>query len=372
MSVKKRGKTYEVRWRDGTKHRSKGGFTRKIDAEDFEAEVKTELRRGDYVPPSASKITLAAWCDEWLDGAHHLKARTIGIYREALAHILPELGALPLGRITGGDIDRYLKARLDAGAAPSTVHREYRTLKTAFRRAIKARRLSRSPLEDATEPRLPGDEMVFLTVDQLEQLADAFDARYRTWCLVAGWGGLRWGELAGLQVASVDVKRNRIRVTRQLRDDGTADEPKARSRRWVNLPASVMAELAAHIDGKGPDELVWTMPEGGHLVHRNFVGRTARYTEDGKIARPARGWFKRAAQTAQLAERLRPHDLRHTAVALAIAGGAHPKAIQQRMGHSSIRVTLDTYGHLYDDMDEAVGVALDEMRTAKVRHLRAV
>lgn len=370
MSVKKRGNRWQVRWRDGQKHRSKS-FRRKVDADDFEKEILTDLRRGDYVAPSAGAITLAAWCEEWLDGAHHLKPRSLAIYRAALAHILPELGALPLSKITGTDIDRYLKARLDAGAAPSTVHREYRTLKTAYRRAIKARRLTRSPVEDATEPRLDGDEMIFLDVDQLERLAQSFDARWRTWVLVTGWGGLRWGETVGLQVRSVDVARNRIRVQRQMNDQGGIEEPKAHSRRWVNLPATVMAALAAHIEGKGPEDLVWTMPGGGYLRHRNFVGHIEREGDEDRKRRPARGWFKPAAQAAGLPAELRPHDLRHTAVALAIRAGAHPKAIQQRMGHKSIRVTLDTYGHLYDDMDEAVAVALDEMRGQR-RHLKAV
>lgn len=381
MSVKKRANgRWEVRWLDGTKHRSKS-FRRKVDANQFEDRVLTDLRRGDYIAPSAGKIILAAWCDEWLEGAHHLKPRSLAIYRAALAHIntteydegRPPLGQLPLGKIAGTDIDRYLKARLDTGAASSTVHREYRTLKTAYRRAIKARRITRSPVEDATEPRLDSDEMIFLTVDQLERLARSFDARWRTWVLVTGWGGLRWGETVGLQVRSVDVTRGRIRVQRQMTDAGEVEEPKAHSRRWVNLPASVMAELAAHIEGKGPEDLVWTMPEGGYLRHRNFVGHVERPADkdQGIKRRPARGWFKPAAQAADLPAELRPHDLRHTAVALAIRAGAHPKAIQQRMGHKSIRVTLDTYGHLYDDMDEAVAVALDDMRGQR-RHLVAV
>ena len=67
--------------------------------------------------------------------------------------------------------------------------------------------------------------------------------------------------------------------------------------------------------------------------------------------------------------RCRFHDLRHTSVALAIAQGAHPKAIQARMGHSSINVTLDRYGHLFAELDEAIATGFGE-RLAAARQQR--
>ena len=70
----------------------------------------------------------------------------------------------------------------------------------------------------------------------------------------------------------------------------------------------------------------------------------------------------RAVDRAGIAPGLRPHDLRHTAVALAIAAGAHPKVIQARMGHASIGVTLDRYGHLFPEHDAEIAVSLDRLR----------
>ena len=69
-------------------------------------------------------------------------------------------------------------------------------------------------------------------------------------------------------------------------------------------------------------------------------------------------YFKPALEKARVACRF--HDLRHTSVALAIAAGSHPKAIQTRMGHSSINVTLDRYGHLFPELDEAIATAFGE------------
>ncbi len=70
--------------------------------------------------------------------------------------------------------------------------------------------------------------------------------------------------------------------------------------------------------------------------------------------------FTRAKRKAGIYGRLRFHDLRHTAVALAIAQGAHPKAIQARMGHSTVQMTLDRYGHLFPELDEGIALGLDE------------
>jgi integrase len=73
--------------------------------------------------------------------------------------------------------------------------------------------------------------------------------------------------------------------------------------------------------------------------------------------------FKPALRHAGLDEKTRIHDLRHTAVALAVKAGAHPKAIQARMGHASIQVTLDRYGHLFPEMDEQLAAGLDALRS---------
>ena len=90
------------------------------------------------------------------------------------------------------------------------------------------------------------------------------------------------------------------------------------------------------------DELVFTTTVGTPLQHSSFQTHV----------------WKKALAAAGVKCRL--HDMRHTSVALAIASGAHPKAIQVRMGHSTISVTLDRYGHLFPELDEAIAVAFDQ------------
>jgi integrase len=370
---------YQARWRDPAGKQRARNFRRKFDADRYERKMRAEVDGGTYRDPKAGKVTLEDWCEQWLAGAHNLKPKTRLIYQQALAHILPVLGDQRLDNVTPEAVDAYLSGRL-AGAAPSSVHREYRTLRRAFRLAVQRDRLHRSPIDAVTEPRVPPDEMRFLSASELELLAATIvgpltgkgtgkpATGYDALILTAGWGGLRWGELAGLRTDRVDVAGSRVQVVRQVDPAGRVwSEPKANSMRWVTLPASVMDRLADHIEGKPAGGLVWEAARGGTLVHSRFLGHLELRDKRKRVTRRQRGYFRPALYRAGIDTAVRPHDLRHTAVALAIRAGAHPKAIQARMGHSSIQVTLDRYGHLYPEMDGELAEGLDTLRANAVR-----
>ena len=119
-----------------------------------------------------------------------------------------------------------------------------------------------------------------------------------------------------------------------------------------SFTATVLAEHLERFALPGPDGLVFTNTAGNPLISSSFHSHA----------------FGPALARVGLACRF--HDLRHTSVALAIAAGAHPKAIQHRMGHSSINVTLDRYGHLFPELDEAIAVAFGE-RLAETHERRA-
>lgn len=191
--------------------------------------------------------------------------------------------------------------------------------------------------------------MRFLSPTEVVDLADAVDEHYPVLVLTAAYAGLRWGELAGLKVARVDPLRRTIAVLEQLTEvNGQLrfGPPKtAAGRRAVSLPGFLAEALAEQLRGRaepGAEGLVFPAPIGGPMRRSNFR---------------ARAWLP-AVRRAGL-DGLRFHDLRHTAVALAIAQGAHPKAIQSRMGHASVTVTLDRYGHLFEGLDERIADGLD-------------
>jgi Phage integrase family len=155
--------------------------------------------------------------------------------------------------------------------------------------------------------------MRFLNPAEVARLADAIGPRYRALVLLGAYGGLRMGELAGLRRGRVDLLRGTVDIAEivvEVHGQLYTGPPKTRAgRRRIGLPRAVVEELAAHMGPVGPaDAHVFTAEKGGVLRTSNFRVKV---------------WLP-AVRAAGLAP-LRPHDLRHTAVALWIAAGANPR-----------------------------------------------
>jgi len=210
-------------------------------------------------------------------------------------------------------------------------------------------------------PRVPHREMRFLSWAEVVGLAEAHHARYRAPIYLAVDSGMRWSELVGLRRARVDLLRGKIRVTEQLVQMQDRSWLRSPPKTWAGVRSvsisPVTAEtLSDHLDrfaAPTVDGLVFVNRAGNPLISSSF--RTH--------------YFTAAQERSGVACRF--HDLRHTSVALAIAEGAHPKAIQARMGHSSINVTLDRYGHLFPELDEAIAASFGE-RLQQARALRSI
>jgi hypothetical protein len=180
--------------------------------------------------------------------------------------------------------------------------------------------------------------MHFLTARQVEDLAAAIGPRYELLVRFAAYTGLRAGELVALRVRHLNLLRGRCEVGESATEvDGRLvwGSTKTYARRTVPLPRFLCDQLASYLAERphGPDDLVFTAPQGGPLREQKFVA----------------GIFKPAAARVGLAHRLRFHDLRHTCASLLIAQGASVKAVQAQLGHASATVTLDRYGHLFPD-----------------------
>lgn len=340
--------TWRARWRDDTGTQRAQTFKRRDDARAFLTSTLADLQRGTYIAPKASAITVTDWSTEWLASAMNLGQGGKDTYRRDLdRYILPELGDLTLKKLTAGAIDEFLSDELER-LAPSTVHRHYRTIRRMAQVAVDRGRLARNPCDQVTPPRLQPAEMRFLDVAQVAALAGAITPRYRAWVNVAAYGGLRWSESIGLRRSRVDGARVTVaeQMIRRADRQWHRDVPKTRAGvRTITMPGFVADELTAHLDEwarPGADGLVFPNRNGNPLNASSFRTST----------------FMPAVAKAGIEPGLRIHDLRHTAVALAIAAGAHPKAIQARMGHASITMTLDRYGHLFPEMDEQLAEGL--------------
>jgi integrase len=234
------------------------------------------------------------------------------------------------------------------GLAPATVQKVYQLLGKVMGAAVDAGMIAQTPCRRVPLPKVEREEMRFLTPAEIARLADAIDQRYRALVLVAAYGGLRIGELAG--------PRSRPRGPAAWRRPGGRDPDRGAGPGGVRptqdpgeppprRPSPAGGGRARHLATPGGrDELVFTASAGGLLRINGFRAR---------VWRPA-------TRPAGL-DGLRIHDLRHTAVALWIAAGASPKEVAARAGHTSVSFTLDRYGHLYPEADEALRFRLDAL-----------
>lgn len=337
---------WRARYRDPFGKEHARHFTRRLDAERWLASVENAKHRGEWIDPALSRITVGEWAQRWLAAQVHLKPATRHRYGNLLrVQVLPHWQRLRLAEVTHADVAAWVAGLQADGYAASTIRQAHRVLSLMLALAVRDRRLTHNPAEGVRLPRMHRKEPVFLTHGQVDELADACTS-YELFIRVLAYTGLRWGEATALEVRRVDLMRRRLEVARSAVDLGkdiTYGLPKTHQRRSVPLTRSLVDELAEHIAGKGPDDLVFTSPRGTPLRNHNFRARV----------------FGPAAVTIGVPD-LTPHDLRHTAASLAVQAGANVKAVQRMLGHASAAMTLDVYAGLFGDDLDAVADRLDE------------
>ena len=348
--------------RSGGRVAAPATFATKADANAWLASVETDLGRGELPEASLSRRPFDAWADDWKAGLH-VKPKTEVSYESSLRnHVLPRFGSRPISSITYRDCRGLVDEMLAAGYAPGTVSEARKVLRLILAEALRADAIRRNPADRLRVPRGPRQEMAFLTLDEVLRLAHAIanpprPARHalQTWpeygllVRLTALTGLRAGEIGALRVGRVNPLRGRLEVAESVSEVHGAlvyGEPKTYERRSVPIPTSLADELADHLARRPgePDAFVFAAPAGGPLRHVNFYRR----------------FFKPAVAHAGLDPRTRFHDLRHTAAALMINEGAHLLAVKERLGHSTIQVTADRYGHLFPSLEAALTTKLDD------------
>ena len=352
------------RWRSRT-------FDRRIDAQRWLSNELVKLDRGEWVDPRAGRVLFESVAERWMAGRAALRETTRARDRSYLnSLVLPHLGDNPVGSVQPSDLEAWVADLVADGKAPATIQKAWQIASGVFRLAVRDRLIALSPARDVRLPKIERSEPTALTVDQVMRLADAIDPRYRALVLVGAFGGLRIGELAGLQLGDIDPLRSLVRVRRtasDVRGRVIVGPPKTtKSIRNLVLPRSITDQLVEHIarlEKTDPEAWLFPAPEGGPIRRTAWMRR---------VWRPA-------LAAAGLEQGLGTHTLRRSQVALLIAQGEHPKVIADRLGHTSVRTVLDVYGHLYEGADEAAAERLNEQivsrsardsRWASVRTLR--
>lgn len=377
-NIRRRGKSWVVHFRFGGRQIWRSFKTRE-EAELYLAQSQVDRAKGDFRMPA--KIRFSDYAQEWLEtyARVNVRPKTFEGYESSLrVHLTPEFGEQYLTEITRKAIDSFVADWVSAGPRfkerlrlarelerqrarrerrdpravrlghnPKTIGNALVPLREMLGHAVEWGFLSANPAERVRRPRVERnhDEMQALDAAQVRRLLASASADARTPLLCAVTTGMRRGELLGLKWGDVDWSGRRIWVRRSVGPDGRFQQPKTRgSVRAIALTPTLISTLRLHrmaSSFKGEDDLIFPSESGTPLDGRNMVRR----------------YFEPALRKAGL-PRIRFHDLRHTFASLLIAQGEHPKLIAEQLGHASIQITLDRYGHL---MDQSVGNASDRL-----------
>lgn len=338
---------YRVRYRTpDNRQTDKRGFKTKRDAQIFANDVEVKKLTGDYIPPSLGRITVEELSANWL--AHKKQATAPSHYRTLESawrvHVKPKWGSVSVADVEVLGVETWIAAMGAKGAGATTVLRAQGVLSGILSAAVKGKRLAANPCKDiAGLPRKTGKRRVYLSADDVARLADK-SGEHRALVLVLAYCGLRWGEAIGLRVRDVEFLRRRLSVSEnavQLGAWHAVGPTKGRKARSVPVPEFVLNELSVQCAEKAPTDLVFPGRDGGYLPR----------------PKSSNGWFLRAVTAAKV-QAITPHDLRHTCASLSVAAGVNVLALQRMLGHTSAKMTLDTYADLFDDDLDAVAVTL--------------
>ena len=356
-TIIKRGATYSIvldlgRGPNGKRIRKwHSGFETKKEAEQAKVELLAALGRGAYVAPS--KRTIGPFLrEDWLPGLRaQVRPSTWAEHKSKVeVHLVPAIGGVLLQRLTPGHLNALYADLLERGLSARTVLHVHATIRRALADAARWGLVPRNVALLASPPRPGRPELQVWTAAELRAFLAHVegDRLYALWLLAASTG-MRRGELLGVQWSDVDLGRVRIAVRRSLVTVGhevVVSEPKtAKGRRSVALDPATVAGLKAWRKQQTAERLAWgpAWTDSGLVFTR----------EDGRPLHPREVTraFSRHVLDARVPI-IRLHDLRHTHATLALAAGAHPKVVQERLGHANIAITLDTYSHVVPALEE--------------------
>lgn len=390
--IRLRGGKWEARWYDPDGNRRSKRFGagapgRKM-AREFASQQQLDARRaregrGTYLAPAKKVPTFREVALAWLETSPGTAPKTrLGYAGIVHTTLLPEFGSTRIDKIGPTDLKRFaakqMKPIIDtasgkvkkAGKSPSTVKSYFRVLGPIFEMAIDDEAIVRNPTKRVRIKAAPSSRSAIISASQVKLLASLVTPHYAPLVLTAAYTGMRAGELAALRWRAIDLdalsmlvdtSRSEISSSEKRRsqiDIGTNyglvyKSTKSNRARTVRFPSFLVPLLG---EPGAPDDLVFRTPSGTPLRGDNF--RTNHWLPAVKKAHAADPTFP---------PKLRLHDLRHSCASVLIKSGLNAKAVQSFLGHSSISVTFDLYGHLFEDWHDDIPNVLDEVhRSAPV------
>ena len=328
------------------------------------AELQHQLDTGGYIKPD--KVTLGSFLDQWLQDYvwPNLSAETAQAYDiMARKHLIPALGNIPLQQLTPARVQAYYTQKLTSGRrdgkgglSPRTVHHHHELLHVALERAVKWQLVQRNVADSVDAPKYRPKEM--RTFDQESMLAfleSVRETEYYPVFYTALFTGMRRSELLALRWSDLDLGVISInRSLHHLEDKRFVFQPPKtpKSRRQVPLSPSTSIMLQQHRDSQRAARLVIDHP----VTENDLVFCQV----DGHPLLPhsvSQAWRRLVGQAGFRGIRL--HDARHTHATLMLEQGINWKIISERLGHTSVAMTLDLYAHASPGLRQAAAQGFD-------------
>lgn len=330
---------WTVRWRDDGGVQRKRSFAKRALADRFKTEIEHQLAIGQYIDPTAAKVTFRDVAEAWRLAQPHRENTRAGTLSRLTVHIYPTLGKRPIGSIKPSELQAWVSG---LPVSPASVRPVWTTARAVFKAALLDHRISWDPTLGVKLPELPVVQVVPLTVEEVNRLAEAISPRYRALVIVGAAAGLRQGELFGLRVSDVNFLKRTIGVVQQIQNGKRAPLKGKRSTRTIPVGKTVIDALALHLKQYPSSDLIFPDPDGEPWLRQTF---------NATIWVPAR--------TAAGLTDTTCHDLRHAFASVLIAAGRSVKVVADRLGNSPA-VCLSTYAHLWPQDDDLDRKAVDD------------
>jgi integrase len=343
-------------------------FSTLTEAKTWRQDASVALRRGTMRAPS--KTTLREAWDAWLAGAKQgtirnrsgdvFKPSALRGYQQVMEkRVLPELGTARLSEIGRSDLQDLADGWLAKNLHPSTVRATLVPLRALYRRVLNRGEVAINPTTGLELPAARGRRDRVVTPEDAAALIAEVPEKDRALWATAFYAGLRRGELMALRWEDIDLKAGSIRVERSWDRRAGFIEPKSRAgKRAVPIPAILREHLVAHA------------LRSGRRAGLAFSNRAERpFDPDSLLARARAVCATMNARRA--VGKLDPiasaglHDCRHTYASFMIAAGINAKTLSTYMGHASITITLDRYGHLLPGQETDSASLLDRYLAAR-------
>jgi len=366
-----KGYAWRVQYRspDG-RNRTKQPFRTKDEAQVWAAANTVNISTGNWITPQDSTTKVETLAATWFSVSEHKPSWRARLQRVWAIHVQPKWGKRKVNSITQTEVRAWLaelsytpKAKKDqAPPAPKPLSGSSKrhcltVLAGALDIAVQEKMIHSNPARGFPLPKKAPSKKVFLTVEQLMALAE--ESTRPDIILTLGVTGLRFGELAGLQVQDIDLAKQRITIRRNavwVDGETIVGTPKSGEQRTIIAPLLVTRALKRRVSGKPSDG--WVFSDTDQPLKRPYS--------------PGH-WFQQAVSRAVdkglIPDRVTLHDLRHTAASIMVSSGANVKVVQRQLGHQSAAMTLDTYAVLFDDDLDVLARRLDDVLPTNVVRL---